>query len=139
VESIAKGKVVESPIFNVAIKKEAEELAQTGFGAALIKVIGYVYVEQGQQFLGFEHSFAAGIGMGDMRRRGHVLSNNMRMARSALRTYQVCIYVCMYVSIYVCMYLPYLSIYLPCLYTLYIYLIYLCIFVYGLDGWSVTF
>lgn len=88
VSSIAKSKF-EVPLFKVAIAKEAEELAQTGFGAALLKVIGYVYVEQGQQFLGFEHSFGAGIGMGDMRRRGHVLSNNYRMARSALRTYQV--------------------------------------------------
>jgi len=75
--------------FRTAIEEEAKELCQTAFGGTLVAAIGYLYVEQAEQELGFERSVANGIGLGAMSRAGHKAATNFRVARSAVRTYQV--------------------------------------------------
>lgn len=49
-----------NPAFVDKIQAEAEELAKDPLGRSLLSVIGYVYVEQALDYLGFKHSFYAG-------------------------------------------------------------------------------
>lgn len=67
---------------------EAIELAGNAIGATLLKVIGYVYVEQAEKMLGFKHSIGAGLGFTDMKRRGHEMANKFRVVKSAYKTYK---------------------------------------------------
>merc|ERR1712130_1057004 len=74
--------------FKEKMEKEAIELSRNAIGATLLKVIGYVYMEQAAKILGFEHSVGAGLGLTEMKRRGHVIANKFRMMHSAFNTYK---------------------------------------------------
>jgi len=74
--------------FTVKMEKEAKELSTNVVGATLLKVIGYVYMEQAAKILGFEHSVGAGLGFTEMKRRGHQIANKMRLIGSAYSAYK---------------------------------------------------
>jgi len=67
---------------------EAKILASNDIGGTLLSVIGYVYVEQAKQYLGFKHSFGAGIGLVDLRRTGHTIANKFRVVKSSIKGYK---------------------------------------------------
>ncbi len=75
--------------FRAKLEREAAELAANPVGATLLSVIGYVYIEQAENMLGFKHSVAAGLGLTDIKRRGHVLATKYRAAKSVYKTYKV--------------------------------------------------
>ncbi len=73
------------------MEAEADELTQNGtnpVGATLLKVIGYVYLEESQKMLGFKHSVGAGLGVNSWRRRGHDMANRFRVVKAAYKTYK---------------------------------------------------
>jgi len=75
--------------FRVGAEEEAKELCTTAFGGTLVSAIGYVYIEQAESELGFERSVVAGLGLNSISRAGHKAAANIRMAVSAVKTYQV--------------------------------------------------
>jgi len=79
----------ESLKFKAKIEHEAQELSGSPFGGTLLNVIAYVYIEQAEKQLGFKHSLGAGLGITDLKRRGHVLATKYRVAKSAYKTYKV--------------------------------------------------
>jgi len=79
----------DSDKFITEVEKEATELSASEFGGTLLSVIGYVYIEQAEKMLGFKHSVGAGIGLTELKRRGHVIGNNYRVARSVYKTYKI--------------------------------------------------
>merc|ERR1711879_530912 len=78
---------IENPkAFKLKMEAEVTELAANAVGATLLKVIGYVYLEQSQKMLGFKHSVGAGLGFTAFKRRGHDMANKYRVAKSAFKT-----------------------------------------------------
>lgn len=75
--------------FRAKMEAEAAELSSSPFGGTLLSVIGYVYVEQAEKMLGFKHSLGAGLGLTEVKRRGHVMATRYRVLRSAWQTYKV--------------------------------------------------
>jgi len=75
--------------FQVASEEEAKELCSTTFGGALLSAIGYVYIEQGEEKLGFRRSVAAGLGLTAVQRAGHKAAAGFRVLHSAAKTYRV--------------------------------------------------
>uniref|UniRef100_A0A7S2SMW4 J domain-containing protein n=1 Tax=Mucochytrium quahogii TaxID=96639 RepID=A0A7S2SMW4_9STRA len=76
------------PEFRKIVAAEAAELSSTPFGGTLLGVVGYVYQEQAEAELGFKHSVGAGLGLTGVKRRGHVIANKYRVAKSAYQTYK---------------------------------------------------
>ena len=66
-----------------------KELSSSLFGGTLLKVIGYIYEEQAQKYLGFNHSVAAGVGLSVVKRKGHILATKYRVLKSAIKTYKI--------------------------------------------------
>ena len=77
-----------NPAFVNKIQQEAEELAKDPLGRSLLSVVGYVYVEQALDYLGFKHSFYAGMGFGGVEKKGHVAAANLRLAKSVYGIYK---------------------------------------------------
>ena len=78
----------DSKAWTQRMEKEADELSRNAVGATLLKVIGYVYMEQAAKILGFEHSVGAGLGFTEMKRRGHQIANKVRLIGSAYSAYK---------------------------------------------------
>ncbi|KAJ3228603.1 hypothetical protein HDU81_006045 [Chytriomyces hyalinus] len=75
--------------FRQFLESEAKDLTSTGFGATLIGVLGYVYEEQGNMALGFKSNVAAGLGLTKMAKSAHIASNQMKVASSVFKSYNV--------------------------------------------------
>ncbi|KAI8899650.1 X-domain of DnaJ-containing-domain-containing protein [Globomyces pollinis-pini] len=73
--------------FIASMRAEAEELAATAFGGTLIGVLGYIYQEQAETFLGFKKSVGAGLGFMNLQQSVHNLANKYRILESAVKTY----------------------------------------------------
>ncbi|KAI8907144.1 X-domain of DnaJ-containing-domain-containing protein [Gorgonomyces haynaldii] len=75
--------------FEISIKSEAKELSETAFGGTLIGVVGYVYQEQAELFLGFTKSVTAGLGLNNISKSAHVFANQYKVLSSAVKMYNV--------------------------------------------------
>ncbi|KAJ3255558.1 hypothetical protein HK103_006194 [Boothiomyces macroporosus] len=74
--------------FKTHVEAEAKELGATAFGGTLIGVLGYVYEEQSQIYLGFKSSVTAGLGLNNLSQSAHVMSNKVKVVSNAVKMYQ---------------------------------------------------
>ncbi|KAJ3078677.1 hypothetical protein HDU99_000438 [Rhizoclosmatium hyalinum] len=75
--------------FQNFLKVDAKELTSSSFGAVLIGVLGYVYQEQAVEYLGFKNSVVAGLGITKFQRSSHILSNQLKVMSSVVKSYGV--------------------------------------------------
>ncbi|KAJ3351273.1 3-dehydroquinate dehydratase (3-dehydroquinase), partial [Entophlyctis luteolus] len=75
--------------FQKLLDADAKELTSTNFGGVLIGVLGYVYQEQATDYLGFKTSVTAGLGLDRVRRSTHILSNQVKVMSSVVKSYSV--------------------------------------------------
>jgi len=74
--------------FMAKFRAEAQDMAKTAIGGALLSVVAYIYEEQAVKFLGFRHSVVAGLGLASLKQRSHVIGTQVAVLKSAYGAYR---------------------------------------------------